>query len=374
MKPWILLNILLPAVLAGLMIAAARFGDDLLLPVVAAAACFCSLGILNLFAPLTLWRKYGRRSLLVPLSFALSALVPIAANVVGEEAILSKSPLRPDSFLRDATRTELETIARQLIERGSGELYTGRLAEIRGQVGQEHFDDGLPHSVFEKLQARGFDRTTVDGLHRVVTFGHYRWRKWSEYIIATDSLSPPHSWSPKLTEGDIMNWGMVTRISKHLDPKIHEVPAPSRYEPAVAVPVLREALGDSFLVHLRMTAGEKALILKALNAQCVVTSRLVERAEVTYEGEPPTLKVGTTNFENRSRESAEVASLLRQGVLRRGPDGRQLKLGSGLSPTDERRVEWLQLAIMNVAFGNLIATSEHPFDRPLRDRWWYRRS
>jgi hypothetical protein len=356
MRRLIVLDWAAPALLASAVIAAAR-SDDAWLLVSLAVVVLLGLVAVNLVAPFLLWKRHGARSLIVPISLLAAASLSGAVAAYGSRLAVAGTPLSPDSFMRGARQAEMERLASQLLSGGP--------------------DDRVRAS----LRRYGFRVTRVDSLRRVVTLGYYGLRTWHEYIYAANGLPAPHSTRPVLSVGDIVNWGEVLRIAEQAAPETRRARGSVAFEPALAVPYFQRALGDTFLTALRLrprpgklSREEKLRVVAALNRQVAVESRLVEDAEIRYEGDPPTLHIGTYEISRGFWVSSLLKALLDRGSLNRAADGRHLAAKSGLSGAEQHEVEWLQLGLMNFIYGNLLETSDYAYDRRLMDRWYFRRS
>ncbi len=215
----------------------------------------------------------------------------------------------------------------------------------------------------------------------MVTFKHYRMRTWYEYFFAADGLPPGYSTAPRLTEADFVNWGTLRLIAEQADPETRRPRGSITFEPAIAVPLMRQALGDSLLNELRrrpnprpITAKEKALVIAALSGQCSAESRLIANPVIGYEGTPPELHIGQDIISDGFWVSSLLKTLMSDGVVRRAPDGRHLVLKDTLTVEERHRVEWLQAGLLNFICGELLNAHDYTFERELHDRWYFRAS
>jgi hypothetical protein len=359
LKNLILLNVIAPALVAAGLIAAARFDEVGFLLFLFSVVMLLGLSIVNLFAPILLWEREGPRSLVPVAVFVAAVSACGVVSGVGSRLVLAGTPSAPDTFLRGSTRTHLEALANELLDGGQSD---------RVEAG---------------LRKYGFIRTSIDTVRRVVTLKYYRMRIWTEYLYAANGLPAAYSTEPRLTQDDFVNWGELRSIAEQAAPETKRAAGSIVFEPSIAVPYIRQTLGDSLMRELRLrppprriTREEKALVIAALNWQCLAASRLIEDEQITYEGNPPMLHIGATTISRGFWVSALLERELKTGVLARAPDGRHLTLTvrSGLSERARHAVEWLHVGLMNFIYGDLLEAHDYIYDRQLEGNWYFRSS
>ena len=356
MKSLLILNVVLPMLAAAATIATTLNDRALFLCLMAFVVVMLGLGIVNLVAPLLLWKRHGPKALVPLLSLILVGALSGATATYGSRAVLSGTPASPDTFIQGTAQRELEVAAHDLL---SG-VRTGRAGTTLTKYGL---------------------RADVDSTRRVVSFKHYRMRTWYEYLFAPDGLRPVYSTPPRLTEDDFVNWGTLRQIAEQAAPETQRSRSTLAFEPAIAVPLMRRALGDSLLLDLRrraaprpITAADKALVIAAVNAECSVASRLIENRAISYEGDPLALHIGPHSISHGFWVSSLLKELVKQGVVRRAPDHRHLVLRDSLTVEEQGRVAWLQVGLLNFICGELLNAHDYAFERQLQPHWYFHAS
>jgi hypothetical protein len=234
MKNLLILNVVLPVLIAAAVITTTPKDGAFFLCLLALVVALLGLGVVSLVAPLFLWRRHGPMALAPLLTLILVGAVTGTAATYGSRAVLAGTPASPDTFVRGTTQRELEEAAQDLL---SG-ARTGRAETALNKYGL---------------------RAEVDSTRRVVSFKHYRMRTGYEYLFAADGLRPAYSATPRLTEADFVNWGTLRQIAEQAAPETRRSRSSLTFEPAIAVPLMRRTLGDSHLLDLRRRARPRPI-------------------------------------------------------------------------------------------------------------------
>jgi len=356
MRALCILNVAWPLAMAALYVAVTRDADLAFFTFFGFAVVLCGLGVVNLVAPFLLWRRHGARALLPAGLFLVAAAVSAGATMAGSRWMLAGTPARPDTYLDERRQAELGSYAYYLLSEGGSD------------------------SIEARLHAEGFQRVKVDSVRKVVTLSHAYARTWHDYIYSPSPLGAPYSTRPRLTMGDVPNWRELRFIAQQNDSSTRRRDSELSFHPALAVLGMREALGDSVLRDLaarpfnqRVTGGEKRLVLAALNRQCDVASRLIEAPMITVVAGPTDLRIGGQSLPRGSSAPALLGKLLEVGALHPSADRRHLRIRPTLTPTEQSSIEWLQVALMNEIYGELLEARDYVYDRQLAEHWYYRR-
>ena len=153
------------------------------------------------------------------------------------------------------------------------------------------------------------------------------------------------------------------------------------FEPTIVYPYLQQALGASQLAAIAskrsardITFFEKQAVLTALNQQRMARSKLIEHPRITYAaGDPFGLTLGSRRLTSEYWAVPLLDSLLKAGVIQWAADHRHLRIQEGLSNENERRIEWLQMGVMNILYGNLFNKADPGYDLDLGGGWYFRR-
>jgi hypothetical protein len=342
-------NVALPGAMAAAVIATALFDDLNMFVGMGSAVALFGLSIVNLVAPVLLWKRHGIRSLIPAATLVLAGLVGVWVAGAGERVILSRTPLSA-TFLRGKTQQELESVGYKLLARG---------------------DPGRTSATLENFEFT----TDVDTAGRVVTFSHYRIRTWTNYYFAPYGLPGPLTTDARITAQDIPDWGALRRIARYAASGRTRGAHQFGFEASIGMPIVREALGDSLLSlsdapPKPITASMKLRLIAALNERCSADSRLIEHPSIVFDGSPPTLCVELMRVPDGWRLSQLLKQLMADGVVKIDSDGRHFVLAGHLTGNQRNRVEWLHAGILEFAFSDLLKPHEYNYDRRVGDHWY----
>jgi hypothetical protein len=351
-----ILNAAVPLSLAALCVAVVRDADVAAFALGAFAVAALLLGVASLLAPVLLWRRHGARALL-PLGLLFAAVAGSgAAAMAGSRWMLAGTPAMPDTFLGERRQGELGSYAYYLLSEGGSD------------------------SIEARLRAEGFQRIEVDSARKVVTLSHAYARTWHDYLYSPSPLGAPYSTRPRLTLRDVPNWRELRFIAQQIDSSTRWRRREPSFHSALALLGMRDALGDSTLRDLaarpfrqRVTGDEKRRVLEALNRQCGVASGLIEAPMITVAAGSTDLRIEGRGLRRGSWAPALLAKLLEVGALARAADGRHLRIRSRLTPIEQGGIEWLQVALMNEIYGELLEARDYVYERQLGEHWYYRR-
>ena len=152
-------------------------------------------------------------------------------------------------------------------------------------------------------------------------------------------------------------------------------------------PMLKTALGEDLAGRLAaiepgqpVGEADRKAVLAAFNRQRMPASRLLENPIVTYE------KWDMAGFKEEGLclnglkyqggrdgfwEVDQVKKVMDAGLVTYAPDGRHLKIKEGLSPQQSYDVEWAQVGIMSLAYGEVLSKHQFPKLKALGDHWYY---
>ncbi len=357
MKKWVVLNLTAPLALAVAAVMAARGDGRFFLLFMLFIVVVLGLAITSLVAPFSLWRGHGVRSFLVPLSIIASAGLGLVIQGFGSDWMLRATPARPETFLKGTRQEELKRLGEELLATPNSNATRERLGDL------------------------GFHRVQVDTARRVVRMSYARLRTWFEYLYAPDGLPGRYARSPRLANADVNDWRRVHEIASVTfgSSAGGDSDAGPGIRGGIAGAIIRRAYGDSLLTDVaardpedRTPPEERRHVISALNEQLRPESGLLSNTAVTCEGDSVELHVESRVIPARHWAAALLRELLREGVVERQPDGRHLRLRSGLTDVERARVEWLQLGLLQIAFDDFVDVDTYPYDRRLREHWYIR--
>lgn len=329
---------------------------------------FLLLALVNLGAIFVLWKKYRARAFIPLGSYSIAATLFVFGTFFGTKFILRGTPCEPESFFNEQTRLELTQASQHLLA--------------------EHQRDNFSPEMVAIAQKHSLKPTFVDDCQGIVVFGYYHNRHWFEYIWATNGLTEPYSMPSTITMTDIEDWNEFKRIAKQGDTA---TPAERRrmvFEPTIVFSFLKDNLGAEFLDRFRndssskddFTDEDKNKILAALNKQQLASSLLIENSHITYEKwefgflTESGLCIAGEKYNSEPDgfwESKLAKQLLSEGVITFAPDGRHLKVKADLTDKQRLQIEWLQVGIMNFAYGNLLDKRQYVFRKELGSHWYF---
>jgi hypothetical protein len=153
-------------------------------------AAFLGLGIVDLVVPIGLWRRYGLRSLLVPMTYVAVAVSCMHAIAFGVRSMLAGAPVAPEWLFADQAQPTLEGLANRLLA-GDGEVRTHGNETIASYADSGRAVRAVPEEIARQLRDLRFDRVNVDHSRHVVVFGHHQLRRWHEFIFVADRPTRP---------------------------------------------------------------------------------------------------------------------------------------------------------------------------------------
>ena len=357
-------NIAVPFFLAVTMVAGEKW-ELMVLP--GGALMLLLLALVPINIGFILWRckKYRLRVMIPLLIFMIAAVVSFFTLNYATNLMLRGTPCRPESFFNEQTRLELTQASQQLLTQHQGRNFSPEIIA----VAQQH----------------NLKPLFVDDCQEIVVFGYYHDRHWFEYIWATNGLTEPYSMPTTITMADIENWNEFKRIARLGVTATQAERRRMVFEPTIVFPFLKDSLGAEFLDRFRndsssiddFTDEDKNAILAALNKQRLASSLLVENSQITYEEWHSHLltEIGLHIAKDYISNSFWVGRLLKQllseGVLTLAPDGRHLKVKADLTDKQRLQIEWLQVGIMNFAYGNLLDKRQYVFQKKLGNNWYF---
>jgi len=353
-KTLAIVNVAAPIVLSVLVAATARQESYFLLASSALVIALLGLVLVNLAAPLLFWQRHGVRALVPLTALLLAAVVAGATARYGPRWVLAGTPAMPESFLTQARQDELGAYANYLLSGGSVD------------------------SIAPSVRNQGFPRIDVDTSRQVVVLAHYRLRRWHEYLYSPGALEAPYSTKPRLT-GAGFRWGELREIARQSDPALRKAQREVDFDSTLAPALVVAALGDSLALDVArrpqgqpILAAEKSRVLAALGRQVEVGSRLIEHPRIRVFGKPRSLHIGRRGLTPGSFPQGLLEKLMQTGALSLAADGEHLTVRESLSGLEAHALEWLQLGLMDQAYGDLFDVRDYSYDRQLAAHWYYR--
>ncbi len=333
------------------------------------------LAFWNLCSVFILWGRYGFRAVYPAVCFVLAVTLSFQGSRYATRIMLAGTPCSPDSFLKGQTKLDLEKAATQILGHSFKTIPANPSA--RAQMIRGYPQKAVPPDVINTLQKYGFRDVEVDDSQSLVTFNYYHMRAWYRYTYTTDDLVPLISRPPTLTEADIEDWSELIRIAKQGDHATSEEASRIVFSPGIVYPYLQREIGQAQLTSLKgydseqdISVEQKQLVLAALNRQCLPSSRLVENPDITYDDADNMLHLGECRMDDFWVVFL-VKNLLSDGVLVYANDKSHLKIRENLSLSDQNRIAWLNVGLMNFLYGNLFSKAEHFNDKYLGDGWYF---
>lgn len=380
-KRLVILNLLAGILLAVTQVSFVRTGDaGLLLPYMAFLVGFLVLGVTDLVAVFTLWKRHRMGAFLPVMSYVVALGFWLIGGKYGSRLALYGTPSEPDSFLRGGTRTELTGIANQLLGNGLKRIaqFPGQRPQVDMIVGRKEYN--VPSEILSKLRNYRFQAVEIDDFQETVEFNYNHLRTWHDYIWARNGLSKPYTTAPVITAVDIAGWQALIDIAKEGDPKRR----PNECGPGIGYFYLKDNLGEDTVSRIghyhassEITDLEKQMVMSALNKQVLVSGALIEQPEMTYGsdtwgGQTRTGLYISTEFINDGFWVVKLLKqLLSEGVVTLAPDGRHLRIKSDLTETERHQVEWLHVGIMRFLYSNLLEKQPLLFSEELGDNWYF---
>ena len=199
----------------------------------------------------------------------------------------------------------------------------------------------------------------VDDTQSLVTFNYYHMRAWYRYTYTTNKEIPLGIRPPTITEGDIEDWSELIRIAKQGDHATADEASRIVFCPNIVYPYLTQTLGQAQMDSLKgyssgqdISAEQKRLVLNTLNRQWLPSSHLVENPDITYESSDHMLHLGGCRMDGFWVVFL-IKNLLSDGILVYAGDNSHLKIRETLSPSEQNRIAWAHVGLMNFLYGNL---------------------
>jgi hypothetical protein len=246
---------------------------------------------------------------------------------------------------------------------------------MKAQMTEGHPQMAVPPETARVLEKYGFRDAQIDDAQSLVTFNYYHMRAWYSYTYTTVKSVALGNRPPVITEADIEDWTELVRIAKQGSSATPDEASRIVFNPSIVYPYLQQQLGQAELDSLKSGASseeisdeQKQLVLNALNRQWAPMSHLVENPEITYDSADNMLDWGGCKFNIEGFwVGALTKQLLSDGILVYADNRSHLRVRENLSVSDQNKVAWLQVGMMNFLYGNLFKKTEHFNDKYLGD-------
>lgn len=379
MQRLVLLNFVVAFLFMATMLAFQKYESGwLLLTGMGLTVLLPCLALWNFCSIFVLWGRYGIRAFYPAICFVLAVTLSFQGSRYGTRIMLAGTPCRPETFLKSQTKLDLEKAATELLGHSFKIVSANPAAPALMVSG--HKEETSPSTAINVMQKYGFREVEVDDFQSLVTFSYYHMRGWYRYTYTTDKLVPLSSRPPTITEADIGDWSELIRIALQGDHATADESTRIVFSPEIVYPYLLQQIGEAQLANLKgystdqeISEQQKELVLAALNRQSLPTSRLIENPTVTYSSNTRTLHLGGCSIDGFWVVFL-VTKLLSDGVLVYASDNSHLKVRENLSPSDQNRIAWLNVGIMDFWYGNLFRKTEHFNDEDLGDGWYFTKS
>jgi hypothetical protein len=187
MRPFLVLNAFTVTLMAVAMIAAAR--DDRFFEVLLVGFVFLlGLAIMNLVAPLLLWKQHRLRGLIPPALLAAAVASLLLGAGPATRFAQSGTPLSPETFLTGARKQDLEGLASDLFAIGMPVIEVPR-ERSAGTINDPPGVPGGYRAIEERLRRQGFNRVTAIDSAGIVLFHRHHGRMWHDYAFAARPLT-----------------------------------------------------------------------------------------------------------------------------------------------------------------------------------------
>ena len=238
------------------------------------------------------------------------------------------------------------------------------------------------------MKRYGLVEADMDDAQGIVQFLFCNNRLNCEYIWSKPDLTAQDALSSTIFDEQI-HWNTLTAIIRHFQggESTNRPPETSRVRADFPFMQLKAMLGDDLVIRLAATEpgqlvgeADRKAVLAVLNRQRMPASRLLENPSVTYEN------WGTHGFKKEALclngtkyrggldgywEADQVKKVMDAGLVTYAADGRHLKIKEGLSPQQSYEVEWAQVGIMSLAYGEVLSKRQFPKLKALGDHWYY---
>ena len=338
------------------------------------------LAVWNIAYIFCLWSRYGFRAFYPVVVFAVAIAICGRGDDYAVQLMLVGTPGSPDSFLVGQTKADLEQAAVQTLGRSFKRVSVD--PNWKSQMVLGHPQRDVPAEMTSVLGRYGFQYAEIDDTQSLVVFHHARLRTWRRYIYTANKLSPPGFREPTITEVDMEDWSELIRIANQGDHASPEEEMRMVFTPQIAYPFLQRQLGQDLLDRIKLErpqnsssgptilAEEQREVLRALNQHWRPANRLVEAPSITYDAANGELHIGRLRMTGFWVVDL-TRKLLSEGIIVYAADNAHLRLRKELSSSDQIRIEWLHIGLMNIVYGNLFKKVGYFNARPLGDGWYY---
>ena len=396
MKPLIIL--ILANLFAAMLVAASMVAADMEWSVVDSAGVlaltvFGGLAFVNLGYILFAWNKRRRRAFLPLASYLVSAGLAALVMHYGTKFVWWNTPFQPDTFLTGQRRADLTAAAMALDGKGYSGIADAGLNIVALDI---IMLDGHPRrkvdqQVINTMKRYGLVEAVMDDAQGIVRFLFCNNRLNCEYIWSKPDLTISNGLSSTIFDEQV-GWNTLTEIIRHFQggESTNRPPETSRVRADFPFPQLKAMLGDDLVIRLAAIGPEQPVgeperkaVLAALNRQRMPASRLLENPIVTYENwgmhgfKQEALCLNGNQYQGGSDdfygvwEVNQVKKVMDAGLVTYAADGRHLKIKEGLSPQQSYEVEWAQVGIMSLAYGEVLSKRQFPKLKALGDHWYY---
>ncbi len=390
-----LIILILANLFAAMLVAAAMVAADMEWSVVDSAGVlalmfFGCLAFVNLGYILFAWNKRRRRAFLPLASYLVFAGLAALVMDYGTKFVWWNTPLQPDTFLTGQRRADLTAAAMALDGKGySGIADEGlNIVALSIEMLDGHPRRKVDQQVINTMKRYGLVEADMDDAQGIVQFLFCNNRLNCEYIWSKPDLTAQDALSSTIFDEQI-HWNTLTAIIRHFQggESTNRPPETSRVRADFPFMQLKAMLGDDLVIRLAATEpgqlvgeADRKAVLAVLNRQRMPASRLLENPSVTYEN------WGTHGFKKEALclngtkyrggldgywEADQVKKVMDAGLVTYAADGRHLKIKEGLSPQQSYEVEWAQVGIMSLAYGEVLSKRQFPKLKALGDHWYY---
>ena len=340
-------------------------------------ALLAGLALWSIGSIFTLWNRYKLRSFYPAAAFVLAVTLGFLGTRYAAHLMLAGTPCSPDSFLRGQAKSDLEEAATRALGHSFKMISAG--PPITAEMVEAHPQQPIPPQTIRVLEKYGFRDAQIDDAQSLVTFNYYHMRGWYSYTYTTDKSVALADQPPVITEADVEDWTELIRIAKQGSSATPDEASRIVFCPSIVYPYLQQQLGQAELDGFKSETSlqdisneQKQLVLGALNRQWAPASNLVENPGITYDSASKMLDLGGCRFNIEGFWVVSLTNqLLKDGILLYADDGTHLRVRGNLSVSEQNKVAWLQVGMMNFLYGNLFKKSEHFNDKYLGDGWYF---
>jgi len=308
----------------------------------------------------------------------------------GTKFVWWNTPFQPDTFLTGQRRADLTAAAMALNGKGySGIANEGlNIVALSIEMLDGHPRRKVDQQVINTMKRYGLVEADMDDAQGIVQFLFCNNRLNCEYIWSKPDLTISDGLSSTIFDEQVQ-WNALTEIIRHFQggESTNRPAETSRVTADFPFPQLKAMLGDDLVIRLAATEpgqlvgeADRKAVLAALNRQRMPASRLLENPSVTYEnwGTHGFKKEALCLNDNQYRggldgywEADQVKKVMDAGLVTYAADGRHLKIKEGLNKQQSYEVEWAQVGIMSLAYGEVLSKRQFPKLKALGDHWYY---